>query len=350
MRQILKKWVGRYFSDEEALILLAVMLGVSLLFVMLGSVLVPILTGIVLAYVMQGVINQLQRLRVPRSFSVTVTYLLFLGGFVGFLLFLLPRFWRQLGSLYRDLPELSDRLSATLVLLQAHFPLVISERQISVWVNLLSDEATALGQWLLTVSISQLPVLITVLGYTLLVPILVFFLLKDKDQLLSYCLGFLPEERPLMHQIGSELSGQMENYVRGKFLELIIAGLVTYGLFAFFGLNYAALLGFLVGVSVIIPYLGIAAVTVPVTIVALMQFGLSSDFFYLMLGYLVIQALDGLVLVPILFSEANNLHPLAIILAVLIFGAWFGLAGVFFAIPLAILMKALLSAWPRRPV
>ena len=344
MKQILKKWVGRYFSDEEALVLLAILLGLSLLFVMLGSVLVPILTGIVLAYVMQGVINQLQRLRVPRSFSVTFTYLLFLGGFVGFLLFLMPRFWRQLGSLYRDLPELSDRLSATLVSLQEHFPLVISERQISVWVNLLS------GQWLLTVSISQLPVLITVLGYTLLVPILVFFLLKDKDQLLSYVLGFLPEERPLMNQIGDELSGQMENYVRGKFLELIIAGSVTYGLFVFFGLNYAALLGFLVGLSVIIPYLGVAAVTVPVTIVALMQFGLSSEFFYLMVGYLVIQALDGLLLVPLLFSEANNLHPLAIILAVLIFGAWFGLAGVFFAIPLAILMKALLSAWPRRSI
>ena len=153
-----------------------------------------------------------------------------------------------------------------------------------------------------------------------------------------------------MNQIGDELSGQMENYVRGKFLELIIAGSVTYGLFVFFGLNYAALLGFLVGLSVIIPYLGVAAVTVPVTIVALMQFGLSSEFFYLMVGYLVIQALDGLLLVPLLFSEANNLHPLAIILAVLIFGAWFGLAGVFFAIPLAILMKALLSAWPRRSI
>ena len=84
MKQILKKWVGQYFSDEEALILLAIMLSLSLLFVMLGSVLVPILTGIVLAYVMQGVINQLQRLRVPRSLSVSVTYLLFLGGFVGF--------------------------------------------------------------------------------------------------------------------------------------------------------------------------------------------------------------------------------------------------------------------------
>ena len=350
MKQILKKWVGRYFSDEEALVLVAILLGLSLLFVMLGSVLVPILTGIVLAYVMQGVINQLQRLRVPRSFSVTFTYLLFLGGFVGFLLFLMPRFWRQLGSLYRDLPELSDRLSATLVSLQEHFPLVISERQISVWVNLLSDEATALGQWLLTVSISQLPVLITVLGYTLLVPILVFFLLKDKDQLLSYVLGFLPEERPLMNQIGDELSGQMENYVRGKFLELIIAGSVTYGLFVFFGLNYAALLGFLVGLSVhySLPWRccghGAGHHCCPDAI------GLSSEFFYLMVGYLVIQALDGLLLVPLLFSEANNLHPLAIILAVLIFGAWFGLAGVFFAIPLAILMKALLSAWPRRSI
>ncbi|MGB1191064.1 MAG: AI-2E family transporter, partial [Pseudomonadales bacterium] len=80
---------------------------------------------------------------------------------------------------------------------------------------------------------------------------------------------------------------------------------------------------------------------------ALMQFGLSGEFFYLMVGYLVIQALDGLLLVPLLFSEANNLHPLAIILAVLIFGSWFGLAGVFFAIPLAILIKALIGAWPR---
>ena len=178
------------------------------------------------------------------------------------------------------------------------------------------------------------------LAYTLLVPILVFFLLKDKEQLLDYFLGFLPEDRPLMDRIGNELSGQMENYVRGKFVELIIAGLATYLLFAFFDLNYAALLGFLVGVSVIIPYLGIAAVTVPVVVVALMQFGLSGDFFYLMIGYLVIQALDGLLLVPLLFSEANNLHPLAIILAVLIFGSWFGLAGVFFAIPLAILIQS----------
>ena len=64
------------------------------------------------------------------------------------------------------------------------------------------------------------------------------------------------------------------------------------------------------------------------------------------IGYGVIQALDGNVLVPFLFSEAVNLHPIAIILAVIVFGGMWGLWGVFFAIPLATLVKAVLNAWP----
>jgi putative permease len=65
-------------------------------------------------------------------------------------------------------------------------------------------------------------------------------------------------------------------------------------------------------------------------------------------AYLVIQVLDGNVLVPLLFSEAVNLHPVAIVIAVLFFGGVWGLWGVFFAIPLATMVNALLSAWPAR--
>ena len=143
------------------------------------------------------------------------------------------------------------------------------------------------------------------------------------------------------------MNAQMENYIRGKFIELLLVGLITYLLFALFGLNYAALLGFLVGVSVIVPYLGFIAVTIPVTIIAFMQFGWSEVFLYLMMIYALVQALDGFLLVPLLFSEANNLHPLAIIIAVLAFGSWFGVWGVFFAIPLATLIKAIVYAWPK---
>jgi len=60
----------------------------------------------------------------------------------------------------------------------------------------------------------------------------------------------------------------------------------------------------------------------------------------------VIQMLDGNVLVPLLFSEAVDLHPVAIVIAVLFFGGLWGLWGVFFAIPLATLVNAILSAWP----
>ena len=110
--------------------------------------------------------------------------------------------------------------------------------------------------------------------------------------------SFLPEDRPFLQGIGEEMNKQLENYVRGKFVELTLAGIATYILFSVFDLNYAALLAFLVGLSVIIPYLGIAVVTVPVLVIALMQFGLGGSFWSLMAGYILIQVLDGMLLVP----------------------------------------------------
>jgi putative permease len=111
-------------------------------------------------------------------------------------------------------------------------------------------------------------------------------------------------------------------------------------------LNYSMLLAVLVGLSVIIPFIGAAVVSVPVAMIAYFQWGWSSEFAYLLLVYGIIQALDGNLLVPLLFSEAVNLHPIAIIMSVLVFGGLWGLWGVFFAIPLATLVKAVLDAWP----
>ncbi len=347
MLDIVKTWIDRYFSEEEAVLVFVLLLGISLSFLFMGQILAPVLTGVVLAFVMQGIINFMRQYSIPKLVAVWVTFFLFLGGFVGFLFLLVPRIWRQLRSLYQDLPNLSQQLGELVAQLLEDYPALISERQIDSWIGTISTEAADIGQWLLSASISQLPIVITIFIYVLLVPILVFFFLKDKEQVLAWMLNFLPEKRPLMNKIGSEMNAQMENYIRGKFAELLLVGLITYLLFAVFDLNYAALLGFLVGLSVIVPYLGFVAVTLPVTIIAFMQFGWSEPFLYLMMTYGLIQALDGFLLVPLLFSEANNLHPLAIIIAVLVFGSWFGVWGVFFAIPLATLIKAIVYAWPK---
>jgi putative permease len=157
----------------------------------------------------------------------------------------------------------------------------------------------------------------------------------------------MPRDRGLVTSVWHEVDAQIGNYVRGKVLEILIVWIVTYLVFALLGLPFAMLLSMLVGFSVIIPYIGAAVVTIPVALVALIAFGLSAQFWYVMIAYAIIQALDGNVLVPILFSEVVDLHPVAIITAVLVFGGIWGFWGVFFAIPLATLVNAVLRAWPR---
>ena len=214
MLNIFKRWIDRYFSDEEAVLIFALLIGISLAFLLMGQVLAPVLTGIVLAFIMQGIINFMRRYGISKMAAVGVTFFLFLGGFVGFLLLLVPRIWRQLGSLYQDLPALSQRFAELVSQLLVDYPAWISEKQIDSWISTMSADVADIGQWLLSASISQLPILITVLIYSLLVPILVFFFLKDKEEVLAWVLGWLPVKRPLMNRIGSEMNAQMENYIR----------------------------------------------------------------------------------------------------------------------------------------
>ncbi len=149
---------------------------------------------------------------------------------------------------------------------------------------------------------------------------MVFLLVKNTQMLVSHISSLLPSERRLIKQVGTEMNLQIANYIRGKVIEIIIVGTVSTLTFVFMDLRYALLLGVLVGFSVLIPYIGAAFVTIPVAIVALFQWGLTPEFWYLMVAYGVIQALDGNVLVPILFSEAVSLHPVYILIAVLFFG------------------------------
>lgn len=346
MYDVIKGWVNRFLGEEEAVLLAVLLFAIFAIIIWMGGILAPFLTGIVLAFVMQGIIKSLLRFGVPNSLAVGMTFLLFMGAFVITLLLVIPRVWRQLRNLYAELPDMVTRTQTLLAELPEKYPDFVSQNQVDTWVEMLNAEVGDIGQAVVTFSLAQLPVLVTVAVYMVLVPIMVLFLLKDKDEILNWCKSFLPEKRPLMNLIFDDMNQQMSNYIRGKVAEIIIIGLTTYVFFVFFGLDYAALLAFLVGLSVIVPYIGVFVVTVPVVIIAYLQFGISDELMYLLIGHTIIQMLDGFVLVPMLFSEAVNLHPIAIIVAVLVFGSWWGLWGVFFAIPLATLIKSIMNAWP----
>ena len=203
-----------------------------------------------------------------------------------------------------------------------------------------------MGETVVKGSLASLVSVATLAVYLILVPLLVFFLLKDKQEMIAMASGLLPRNRKLATKVWHEMNDQISNYIRGKVMEILIVGGVSYVTFAILDLRYSVLLAVAVGLSVLIPYIGAAAVTVPVAMVGLFQWGFTPQFYWLLLAYGIIQALDGNVLVPVLFSEAVNLHPVAIIVAVLVFGGLWGFWGVFFAIPLATLVKAVWNALP----
>jgi putative permease len=346
MLDIFRKWYRRYLSDEESVLLL-VLLALSLVLLMtIGDILAPVLASIVLAFLAQGLMARLERLGLPHAVAVGVSFTVFAGIFFGFSLALLPLAWRQMLSLLNEMPAMLERAQLFLSVLPERYPRFLGPQQLDDMLALAQSEFAKFGQTVVRSSLASIPGLLIILVYIILIPLLVFFFLKDKVQLLGWLAGFLPDERPLLDRIWVEMNEQFANYVRGKGLEILIIGAVTYIAFTWLGMNYAALLGLLVGLSVIVPYVGATLVTLPVAMVGFFQWGFSSEFYFMLGVYLTIQILDGNVLVPLLFSEAVNLHPVAIILAVLFFGGIWGLWGVFFAIPLATLIKAIINAWP----
>ncbi|MGH8436640.1 MAG: AI-2E family transporter [Pseudomonas sp.] len=348
MFKVLRDWVQRYFSDEEAVVL-AVLLVLGFTAVLtLGGMLAPVLAGLVLAFLMQGLVRLLVRLRLPRVGAVWLVFTLFIGLLGAFLLVLVPLLWQQLITLFNELPGMLGKWQSLLLLLPERYPHLVSDEQVLRAIEVVRSEIGKFGQLALTFSLSSLPLLVNIMIYLVLVPILVFFFLKDRQVISRWFRGYLPRERTLITRVAQEMNQQIANYIRGKVIEIIICGGVTYAAFIALGLNYAALLALLVGLSVVVPYVGAVVVTVPVALIALFQWGWGDQFIYSMVVYGVIQALDGNVLVPLLFAEAVNLHPVAIICAVLLFGGLWGFWGIFFAIPLATLFKAVLDAWPRQ--
>ena len=347
LRQVFKSWVDHYFSDEEAVILLVVLILGFAVVILFGRMLAPFLTALVIAFLLQGGVNAMTRRGVPHLLSVVVVFLGFIGILLALAFILMPLIWNQLVGLVQETPRMFASSQRWLGDLQERYPNLVTPDQVQEWIGVAGREMTQFGQRMLTLSLASLGNVLSLIIYLVLVPILVFFLLKDRDQLVAFTLSLMPQKRHLMTRIWHEMDDQIANYVRGKFIEIIIVGTVTFFTFAFFGLPYSALLAVLVGFSVLVPYIGAAVATLPVAAVAGFHFGLSDQFLYVLIAYGIIQELDGNVLVPILFSEAVNLHPVSIIVAVLFFGGIWGFWGIFFAIPLATLLKALVYAWPR---
>ena len=347
MLNYLKQWYEENLTDPNQVSLALIVIFSVLITYILIQTISPILVAIVLAYMLEGLVQNLMKTAgIVRNISVVVVFFMFLILSVITLFMLIPLLLDQLTLFVKSLPEIFDKSKNLILGMYDQNEYIPKDYIDSIFLGL-QGETSKLGNSIFAYSLASAGGLFAIIVYTILVPIMIFFMLFDKEAINGWISKFFPKKLELTQKAYSELNLKIGNYIRCKFIEIIIVWVASFILFISLGLNYSLLLSFLCGVSVIIPYVGMIAVTIPIVLVAYFQWGIASEFWYVVIGHLLIQAIDGNVVVPILFSDAVNIHPFAILLSILFFGSVWGIWGVFFAIPLAVLINTILNVWPR---
>jgi len=344
--ELIISWFRRSFADPQVVILTLLLVAGFGSVLILGGMLIPVLAAVVIAYLLEAPVQLLTR-RLPRLAAVSIVFILFIAFALFVVLALVPLMFRQGGEAGHALPAVLRSAQQALVGLSERYPDILPEAQLRQIMGGLQAQLTGALQGVLQISVASVVGVVTFAVYFILVPLMVFFMLKDKQAILAWGSRFLPSQRDLASRVWEEVDQQIGNYIRGKVLEIVVVSLASYISFLILDLNFALLLSILAGLSVLIPYVGATVMLVPVASVAYLQWGMGSELGWTVTTYLIVQGLDGNLLVPILFSEAVKLHPVAIIASVLLFGGLWGFWGIFFAIPLATLVRAVLNAWPR---
>lgn len=339
-------WFQRNFSNPDAIALTMTIVFAAIFLELFGTILMPVLVSIVLAYLLNAAVRFLEKFKCPHMLSVLIVYIIFLGLLLYIILGLLPLLFKEMSSLVQELPVTIEKSQVWAQHLMQKYPKYLSTTQLQSYIGSIQHQLASGGQLILKYTLATIPNIVHLVLYLVLIPLFVFFFLKDNRTITQWCSQYMPRNRGLTAQVWSDLNDKIGAYVRGRVLEIIIVSIISTVAFELLGLNYAILLGVAFGLSVIIPYVGAIIVTIPIVVVSLIQFGWSAHFAYIIAVYAIITILDANFLVPFLFSESMDLHPLVIILSVVVFGGIWGFWGIFFAIPLATLIDVILRRWP----
>ena len=277
MINFLKNFFQSYFYDDEHYAaLFFLFIGLIVLY-FLGGILAPIFVSILIAYVLNGLMTFLEEKGSNKTLSLTITLFIFSLFYLSIFIFF-PFLSRQILLLVSEIPQIFETVNVFLSPQLNQYSESLSSNQIDeALANALSYIPTILQNALLQLN-AGFSTMMNALLYLIIIPFLVFFLLKDKDIFLNYLKLLLPKKRDLLSEIWFDLNQQLYGYLRGKGLEMLIVALITGFVFYLQDVNYSIILATLVGLSVLVPYVGAILVTIPVILIGLFQWGLDSNF------------------------------------------------------------------------
>ena len=313
-----------------------------LLFYLLSPILTPFVAAAILAYICNPLVRRLSAFKLPRALAVVLVMGALSLLFAGLVLIMLPLLEKEISLFMTRLPDLIESVRVSLLpKLQQWFGAQLQWDSAALKNLVMSHWQSAGG-----VAGKLLPwlgnsggVLIGIAMNLLLIPVAMFYLLRDWDEMLANLDSLIPRHwHAKVGAISTEVDGVLAEFLRGQIAVMLLMS-VFYSLVLWLtGLEFALPIGIVAGMLVFIPYLGMIMGLLLATLAAVMQFTELSSVVWVLAVFGAGQLLDGTLVTPWLVGERIGLHPLAVIFALLAFGQLFGFFGVLLALPLSAIM------------
>ena len=337
---------------------LAIALATAFLLWLLSPILAPFLFAAILAYMLDPIVERLTRRGAPRMLAVLLVLVLALALLIGLALVVVPLFYKETRLLMEKLPGVFDWLN------QHAAPWLKARLDIDLQLDLETVKQMArdafnqnedLAKRLLrSLGLGGLA-LFALLANLLLVPVVLFYLLRDWNQLVASVERLVP--RRIHGKVGAmakEMDAVLAEWLRGQMLVVVLMSAYYVAALSLTRLEFALPIGVLTGLAVIVPYVGIVVGLFLATAAALMQFGDFTALLWVWLAIGIGQALEGLAVTPLIVGKRIGLHPVAVIFALLAFGQVFGFFGVLLALPasaaLLVALRHLRAAYVAGPL
>ena len=327
---------------------LGVALLIAVLLYLLHGILSPFLIGILLAYLADPLVDRLERMGLSRTWGVVVVFSLFTMIFLALLLVLIPMLAKQLLRLYELAPQMLDWLQhVALPWVQARLGLADGFwkfDKIKAAIGAHMGQTTDIVGIILSQATASSLALIGWLANLVLIPVVGFYLLRDWDLMMAKLRSLLPRQREeQVVGLAGECHEVLGAFLRGQLMVMLALGLIYSAGLMLVGLELGLLIGLLAGLAAIVPYMGFIIGIGAAIIAGLFQFGGDPyPLLAIVAVFMVGQALEGMVLTPLLVGDRIGLHPVAVIFAILAGGELFGFTGVLLALPVAAVIMVLL--------
>lgn len=325
--------IGRFL---RFIIVLIFLFAIGWFIYTLSNIVTILIISVLLAYILDPIASHLESKGLTRTLATILIFVLFF-----FFLFIIG--WKIIPSLFSDLINIQKNLNPNttqdLFIKLEHFfqenLSFINLNELNIQ-NEINEILANFTKQLIAVAADVVSIISTVV----IIPFVTFFLLKDGRDMKKLLISYIPNRYfemslNVLHKMDIQLGG----YLRGQFIEAFVVGTLAILALWILGVKYFILIGIFAGLANLIPYVGPVAGAVPAMVVAITNGADSSMIIYIVVAFVIIQLIDNIIMQPLVLSKSVNLHPLIIVLAILIGGKFFGILGMFLAVPSAGILK-----------